>query len=66
VAPGAQPRPTRQRRTTRSRPREIERWAREHDLPYFDDRVRFPDFRIEYELDRRDRGFDPRVAEEFV
>jgi hypothetical protein len=84
---------------------EIERWAREHDLPYFDDRVRFPDFRIEYELDRRDRhedvevvtehyrgahaasvaragfscygrvggsgrsggrGFDPRVAEEFV
>ena len=86
-------------------PREIERWAREHDLPYFDDRVRFPDFRIEYELDWRDRhedvevvtehyrgahaasvaragfrcygrgggsgrsggrGFDPRVAEEFV
>src|SRR5882762_5060643 len=86
-------------------PGEIERWAREHDLPYFDDRVRFPDFRIEYELDRRDRhedvevvtehyrgahaasvaragfrcygrgggsgrsggrGFDPRVAEEFV
>jgi hypothetical protein len=82
-------------------PREIERWAREHDLPYFDDRVRFPDFRIEYELDRRDRhedvevvtehyrgahaasvaragfrcygrggrggrGFDPRVAEEFL
>jgi hypothetical protein len=85
--------------------REIERWAREHDLPYFGDRVRFPDFRIEYELDRRDRhedvevvtehyrgahaasvaragfrcygrggdsgrsggrGFDPRVAEEFV
>ena len=82
---------------------EIERWAREHDLPYFDDRVRFPDFRIEYELDRRDRhedvevvtehyrgahaasvaragfrcygrgsgrsggrGFDPRVAEEFL
>jgi hypothetical protein len=85
--------------------REIERWAREHDLPYFDDRVHFPDFRIEYELDRRDRhedvevvtahyrgahaasvaragfrcygrvggsgrrggrGFDPRVAEEFL
>jgi hypothetical protein len=83
--------------------REIERWAREHDLPYFDERVRFPDFRIEYELDRRDghedvevvtehyrgahaasvaragfrcygrgsgrsggRGFDPRVAEEFL
>jgi hypothetical protein len=86
-------------------PREIERWAGEHDLPYFDDRVRFPDLRIEYELDRRERhedvevvtehyrgahaasvaragfrcygrgggsgrsggrGFDPRVAEEFV
>jgi DNA-binding MarR family transcriptional regulator len=30
-------------------PREIEAWAREHDLPYFDDRVHFPDVRIEYE-----------------
>ena len=29
--------------------REIEAWAREHDLPYFDDRVHFPDARIEYE-----------------
>jgi hypothetical protein len=85
-------------------PREIERWAHEHDLPYFDDRVHFPDFRIEYELHghhRHDdvevvtehyrgahaasvartgfrcygrggggrsggRGFDPRVAEEFL
>jgi hypothetical protein len=85
--------------------REVERWAREHDLPYFDERVHFPDFRIEYELDRRERhedveivtghyrgahaasvaragfrcygrvggtgrrggrGFDPRVAEEFL
>jgi len=84
---------------------EIERWAHEHDLPYFDESVHFPDFRIEYELDQRDRhqdvevvtehyrgahaasvaragfscygrvggsgrsggrGFDPRVAEEFV
>jgi hypothetical protein len=32
-------------------PREIEEWAHEHDLPYFDDRVHFPDFRIEYELE---------------
>jgi hypothetical protein len=24
--------------------REIEAWAREHDLPFFDDSVRFPDF----------------------
>jgi len=84
---------------------EIERWAHEHDLPYFDESVHFPDFRIEYELDQRNRhqdvevvtehyrgahaasvaragfsrygrvggsgrsggrGFDPRVAEEFV
>ena len=45
-------------------PREIERWAREHDLPYFDDRVRFPDFRIEYELDRRDRHEDVEVVTE--
>ena len=27
---------------------EIEAWAREHDLPYFDDQVHFPDLRIEY------------------
>jgi hypothetical protein len=36
-------------------PREIEGWAHEHDLPYFDEQVHFPDFRIEYELDGRDR-----------
>jgi hypothetical protein len=85
--------------------REIEEWARDHDLPYFDESVHFPDFRIEYELRGRDehedvevvtehyrgahaasvarcgfrcygrtggsgrsggRGFDPRVAEDFV
>jgi hypothetical protein len=84
---------------------EIEWWAHEHDLPYFDESVHFPDFRLEYELHGRDhhqdvevvtehyrgahaasvaragfrcygcgggsgrsggRGFDPRVAEEFV
>jgi hypothetical protein len=28
---------------------EIESWAREHDLPYFDDEVHFPDLRIEYQ-----------------
>ena len=28
---------------------EIRAWAVEHDLPYFDDQVHFPDFRIEYE-----------------
>ncbi len=33
--------------------REVERWAREHDLPYFDERVHFPDVRIEYEVDGR-------------
>jgi hypothetical protein len=85
--------------------REVEDWASDHDLPYFDDAVHFPDFRIEYELQGRDchedvevvtehyrgahaasvaragfrcygrgggsgrsggRGFDPRVAEEFI
>jgi hypothetical protein len=45
-------------------PREIERWAREHDLPYFDDRVRFPDVRIEYELDCRERHEDVEVITE--
>jgi DNA-binding MarR family transcriptional regulator len=27
---------------------EIREWARQHDLPYFDDEVHFPDLRIEY------------------
>jgi DNA-binding PadR family transcriptional regulator len=30
-------------------PEEIVRWAREHDLPYDDGHVQFPDARIEYE-----------------
>jgi hypothetical protein len=29
--------------------KEVELWARDHDLPYFDDQVHFPDLRIEYE-----------------
>jgi hypothetical protein len=33
---------------------EIRDWAREHDLPYFDGRVHFPDYRIEYEVDGRE------------
>ena len=45
-------------------PREIEAWAREHDLPYFDDAVHFPDFRIEYELHGRDRHEDVEVVTE--
>jgi hypothetical protein len=44
--------------------REIEGWAREHDLPYFDEQVHFPDFRIEYELDGRDRHEDVEVVTE--
>lgn len=27
---------------------EIQEWASEHDLPYFDDEVHFPDLRVEY------------------
>ncbi len=41
--------------------REIERWAREHELPYFDDQVHFPDFRIEYEVSGRERHEDVEV-----
>jgi hypothetical protein len=33
---------------------EIRDWARENDLPYFDDQVHFPDYRIEYEVDGRE------------
>jgi DNA-binding MarR family transcriptional regulator len=42
-------------------PAEIEQWAREHDLPYFDGSVQFPDFRIEYELDRVEQHGDVEV-----
>ena len=44
--------------------REIEDWARDHDLPYFDEAVHFPDFRIEYELHGRDRHEDIEVVTE--
>ena len=44
--------------------REIERWAHEHDLPYFDDQVHFPDFRIEYELHGREQHEDVEVVTE--
>lgn len=44
--------------------REVETWAREHDLPYFDDSVHFPDFRIEYELHGRDHHEDVEVVTE--
>jgi hypothetical protein len=44
--------------------REIERWALEHDLPYFDERVHFPDVRIEYELDGRHQHRDIEVVTE--
>jgi hypothetical protein len=41
--------------------REIAQWALEHELPYFDDRVHFPDFRIEYEVDGREDHRDVEV-----
>jgi DNA-binding PadR family transcriptional regulator len=44
-------------------PEEIARWAREHDLPYDDGHVRFPDARIEYEdQDGRSRHEDIEVV----
>ena len=42
-------------------PEEIAAWAKDHDLPYRDDRVRFPDARIEYE--DRDRQTEHRDIE---
>lgn len=44
--------------------REIEEWARDHDLPYFDESVHFPDFRLEYELHGRERHEDIEVVTE--
>ena len=44
-------------------PEEIGRWAREHELPYDDGHVRFPDARIEYEdRDGRSRHEDIEVV----
>ena len=40
---------------------EIRLWAQDHELPYFDDRVHFPDFRIEYEADGREHRQDIEV-----
>jgi len=44
-------------------PEEIARWAREHELPYDDGHVRFPDARVEYEdRDGRSRHEDLEVV----
>jgi hypothetical protein len=44
-------------------PEEIAAWAREHDLPYFDGSVHFPDARLEYEdHDRQVRHEDIEVV----
>jgi DNA-binding MarR family transcriptional regulator len=43
-------------------PREVEDWALEHDLPYFDGHVHFPDVRIEYEIDGRHDHEDVEVV----
>ena len=44
---------------------EIREWAREHDLPYFDEEVHFPDLRIEYrDRDGQDHHEDLEVVTE--
>jgi uncharacterized membrane protein YgcG len=44
---------------------EIREWAHEHDLPYFDDEVHFPDLRIEYrDRDGREEHEDIEVTTE--
>lgn len=43
---------------------EIREWAREHDLPYFDGQVHFPDYRIEYEVDGREQHQDVELFTE--
>ena len=35
-------------------PDDIREWALQHDLPYFDDQVHFPDVRVEYEVNGRE------------
>jgi hypothetical protein len=41
---------------------EVRDWARERDLPYFDGQVHFPDYRIEYEVDGRERHEDVELC----
>ena len=44
---------------------EIREWARERDLPYFDDKVHFPDVRLEYlDMDDREHHEDVEVTTE--
>ena len=60
---GAESRPRRQRRTARPDAEEIALWAVEHNLPYFDEQVHFPDVRIEYQdIDGRSREEDVEVT----
>jgi hypothetical protein len=52
---GAEGRPDRE-------PHEVKEWAHDHDLPYFDEQVHFPDLRIEYEeIDGRHDHIDVEV-----
>jgi DNA-binding MarR family transcriptional regulator len=45
--------------------REIDQWARDHDLPFFDGQVHFPDCRIEYrDIDGREDHLDVEVVTE--
>lgn len=45
--------------------REIAEWAHDHDLPFFDGQVHFPDCRIEYrEIDGREDHLDVEVVTE--
>lgn len=43
---------------------QIREWAREHNLPYFDDQVHFPDYRIEYAVDDRELHEDVELFTE--
>jgi len=43
---------------------QVHEWAREHDLPYFDGQVHFPDYRIEYEVDGREHHQDVELFTE--
>ncbi len=42
-------------------PRERKEWAKDHELPFFDGRVHFPDFRVEYEVDGLERHEDIEI-----
>lgn len=62
MAAGVESRTAGQRRATGSRRARDRALGLQHDLPYFDEQVHFPDFRIEYEVRGREEHEDVEIV----